>query len=209
MNKFARIWKEAFGSKKFLVEFFVSFLILIITMICFSQFVQFVELRNGVQLSDPLLNSYSAINLTWPIFIMIYGAIIFALLILIYFPTELVILFEAYALMVIIRMIFMFAMPLDPPIGMIPLQDPFVQFFGSNKSLTKDLFFSGHTASLFLLSLSVPKKWKWFFFSLTIAVAIAVILQKIHYVVDVLVAPFISFCCYFLASRRHKILVNE
>jgi membrane-associated phospholipid phosphatase len=172
-----------------------SLLVLIITMILFSKFIQFVELRPGVQFNDPILNLFSPINLTWPIFIMIYGAIFGALTIIYFHPEELV--------------IFMYLVPLEPPAGMIVLKDPFVEFFGGTKTLTKDLFFSGHTASLTLLTLSVPKRFKWFFGTLTILVAISVLLQKIHYTIDVLVAPIISLCCYNWASRINKKLINE
>ena len=52
----------------------------------------------------------------------------------------------------------MYSLPFNPPPEMIPLNDPFVQFFGSGKLLTKDFFFSGHTATLFLLFLVIDKK---------------------------------------------------
>jgi len=47
----------------------------------------------------------------------------------------------------------MYSAPLDAPERLILLNDPFVQFIGSGEALTKDLFFSGHTATLFLLFL--------------------------------------------------------
>ena len=51
----------------------------------------------------------------------------------------------------------MWATPLDPPPGMIVLEDPLVQLFGgASRPLTRDLFFSGHTSTMFLLFLAVP-----------------------------------------------------
>jgi hypothetical protein len=199
MTKFKAIW----------IEFFLSLIVLIFVLAIFSRFVQYVELRHGVQLNDFVLNSYTAVNLTWPIFILIYGAIFGALGILIFYPERLMVLFEAYSLMVIIRIGMMYLVPLEPPVGMILLRDPLVELFGGTKTLTKDLFFSGHTASLTLLTWAVPKKLKWFFFTITVLVAIAVLLQKVHYTIDVLMAPVVSTFCYYMASRRHKKLVHE
>ena len=201
-------WQKAFDDRKFIFEFFGALAILILSMLIFSRFVQFVELRDGILLNDFLLRTFEAVDLSWPIFIMIYGAIFFAISVLIFAPSQLVILFEAYALMVLTRMLLMFFVPLEPPSGMILLQDPFVEFFGQSKTLTKDLFFSGHTASLFLLYLAVPKRVKWIFLFVTMLVAVGVLLQKVHYTVDVLVAPLISFGCYYLTSRIRQKLIQ-
>jgi membrane-associated phospholipid phosphatase len=88
---------------------------------------------------------------------------------------------------------------------MILLNDPFVQFFGSGDVLTKDLFFSGHTATLFLLFLISEKKYlKIIFLLCTILVGIAVLLQHVHYTIDVLAAPFFAYASYKLAA-----VINE
>ena len=60
--------------------------------------------------------------------------------------------------MVVVRMCAMYMLPLDPPVNMIILNDPLVEFFGTGQTLTKDLFFSGHTATLFILFLVSEKK---------------------------------------------------
>jgi membrane-associated phospholipid phosphatase len=103
-------------------------------------------------------------------------------------------------------MIAMYSLPFDPPSSMIPLKDPFVQLFGTGKLLTRDLFFSGHTATLFLLFLVVDKKpYKQLFLFLTVLVAVSVILQHVHYFIDVLAAPFFTFGCFIIVkSIREK-----
>jgi hypothetical protein len=91
----------------------------------------------------------------------------------------------------------MYTVPFNPPLKMIPLADPFVQFFGSGAVLTKDLFFSGHTATLFILFLTAAsKKTKYFFLTGTIIAALLLLLQHVHYTVDVLSAPFFTYGCY-------------
>jgi membrane-associated phospholipid phosphatase len=202
-------WRAALINRYFVVEFITSTFILVFTMLIFSKFTLFVEMRKGIQFNDPVLAAFKAIDLTKPIFTMIYGGILFALASLVSSPYKLMILFEAYALMVLTRIVMMYILPLSPPPGMIFLQDPFVEFFGTGKTLVNDLFFSGHTATMFLLFLAVPKKLKWIFLIITILVAISVLIQKAHYTVDVLIAPYISFTCYHLIHKffhlRYKV----
>jgi membrane-associated phospholipid phosphatase len=107
--------------------------------------------------------------------------------------------------MVVFRLIAMYVTPFSAPEKLLLLDDPFVQFFGSGQILTKDLFFSGHTATLFLLFLIADKKsFKIFFLCCTLLVAAAVILQHVHYTVDVFTAPFFAYTSY-----RIVIMINE
>jgi PAP2 superfamily C-terminal len=99
-------------------------------------------------------------------------------------------------------MVAMYAVPFNPPTDMIPLDDPFVQFMGTGKMLTKDLFFSGHTATLFLLHLLMEKKIaKRIFLVLTFVIALSVILQHVHYFIDVFAAPFFTFGCFSIVKN--------
>ncbi|MBC7540734.1 MAG: hypothetical protein H7281_18080 [Bacteriovorax sp.] len=202
-------WNSTLTDRYFVIEFISSIFILVCTMMIFSKFTAFVEMRKGIQFNDPLLDTFKAINLTKSIFAMIYGGIFLALASLLSSPYKLMILFEAYALMVLVRILTLFILPLAPPVGMIFLQDPFVEFFGTSKTIDNNLFFSGHTATIFLLFLSVPKKLKWTFLIITFFVATSVLLQKVHYTVDVIIAPCISFISYYLILKlfryRYKI----
>lgn len=195
------IWKHAYKSERFFSKFLGTLVLLISMMILFSVFTDFIEQRAGIRFQDPILEMFAARDLTWAIFTCIYGAIIAGVWILLYDPNRLRILFLAYTLMVFFRLIMMSLLPLDPPAGMILLQDPFVSFFVEGKTLTRDLFFSGHTATMFLLFLTTPARSKKLFLFISIIVAAGVLLQKVHYTIDVLVAPFISFASYFIAVK--------
>lgn len=197
-------WNATLTNNTFIIEFIFSLFILIATMMVFSKFTQFTEMRRGIQFTDPILANFQAIDLTKSIFLMIYGGIVVALISLLASPYRLMILFQAYAVMVLARMVTLFILPLAPPDGMIFLQDPFVEFFGTSKTIDNNLFFSGHTATIFLLYLCVPKKLKTFFFFITLFIAIGVLLQKAHYTVDVIIAPCISFISYYLILKLFK-----
>ena len=91
----------------------------------------------------------------------------------------------------------MYVTPLEAPDNMLSLNDPLVQFFGTGNILTKDLFFSGHTATLFLFFLIADKKYlKVIFLIFTSIVALAVLLQHVHYTVDVVAAPVFAYVSY-------------
>lgn len=101
--------------------------------------------------------------------------------------------------------------PLNAPDGLIVLKDPLVQFVGDGAAPTKDLFFSGHTSTMFLLYLVTNVKWlKTTLLVFTLLVASCVIWQHVHYVIDVVVAPFVSYGAYrlvFLLNRRNALPV--
>jgi len=87
--------------------------------------------------------------------------------------------------------------PLEAPPGMIPLDDPLVRLLGPGKLLTKDLFFSGHTATLFLLGCAVPgRRSRILFFVCTAIVGISVLWQHVHYTIDVLAAPLFAYASF-------------
>lgn len=195
-------WQKSFEEKYFSLEFLVSIIMLIVILIIFSRFTQYVEMRKGVVLNDPLLALFNPIDFTHVIFSLIYGALIITIVLLITLPLEMMILIQSYAVMVMLRITMMYLLPLNPPIGMIVLKDPIVEAFGSGRILLNDLFFSGHTATMSLLFFSVPKKWKWFYLIGTILVGTFILLQKVHYSVDVLVAPFVCFTIYNLIKNR-------
>lgn len=197
-------WSQTLANSSFLIEFIFSFFLLVATMTIFTKFTQFTEMRKGIQFVDPLLANFEAIDLTKSIFVMIYGGISLALFSLLSSPHKLMILFQAYALMVLARMVTLFTLPLAPPDGMIFLQDPFVEFFGTSPTIDNNLFFSGHTATIFMLFLCVPQKLKIPFFFITLFIAVSVLLQKAHYTVDVLIAPCISFISYYLILKLFK-----
>lgn len=200
------IWKKYFSSNKNQIEFLISILILALVLFSLTNFLNYVESRNGFSFSDPILSLFKPIDLTWLTFTLIYGALITAIFKLISRPEKLLFAIQLYTLMVIVRMISMWLLPLNPPAQMILLNDPFVEFFGTGKTLTKDLFFSGHTATLFILFLtSDEKKFRMIFLFFTIAVAICVLMQHVHYSIDVFAALIFTYACYQILKFWEKL----
>ena len=195
-------WKEFLKSKKNKTELVVTLILLAVVLASLANFLNFVEARQGVVLPDPILNLFNPIDLTWLIFALIYLSLIAAIAALLNNPKQLMFAIQLYVLMVVLRIIAMYLMPLEPPLKMITLNDPLVEFFGTGQTLTKDFFFSGHTVILFILFLVSEKKvFKIIFLLSTIAVAITVLLQHVHYTIDVFAAIFFTYACYKLIIK--------
>lgn len=199
-------WTEFVKNKSTKRELVVTFLLLVIVLISLTHFLDYVEIRNGVTLPDPILNLFDPIDLTWLTFALIYFSLIIGIISLINNPDRLLFTVQLYIFMVIIRIIAMYLLPLNPPDKMIMLKDPVVEFFGSGKTLTKDLFFSGHTATLLILFLVSQKKTIKFIFLIDlIIVATSVLLQHVHYTIDVFAALIFTYACYeLLIKMRNK-----
>jgi len=203
-------WKSFFQNSRTRTEFIITLIVLVALMLTFSQFLAFIEKRNGVVLNDPILNLLIPVDLTWWTFALIYFSLILFLVNVIKNPKKLMIALQAYGLMVAFRVIAMYLTPFAAPEKLILLNDPFVQLFGEGDILTKDLFFSGHTGTLFLLFLMVEiKKLKVIFLSATIIVGSAVLFQHVHYSIDVFVAPFVAYASYRIIKYLHIKFSND
>jgi hypothetical protein len=205
-------WKNLVKERRFLTEMIISIMILVIILLSLSRFLLFVEQRPGVIINDPLLALFHPLNLTWLIFGLIYFSLLAGIIVFIKDPQRLLFAFQFYSLLVLVRILMMYLVPLEAPPTMIPLQDPFVELFGSGgKLLTRDLFFSGHTSTLFMLFLIADKGiLKNSFFVFTILVGISVIVQHVHYTIDVVAAPFFTYSVYrALLFSRKKLLQKK
>lgn len=202
------VWRNAFRNSAFRLQFMISVILLVAILNAFTRFLEWVELRDGAVLADPLLAMITPRDFTWVTFGIIYAGLVLAIVYLAKRPERLLLAVQAYILMLVVRTFMMYLTPLNPSPGLIVLQDPLVEFAGDGNAPTKDLFFSGHTSTMFLLSLVISHGWmKRVYLLFTILVAVCVVWQHVHYVIDVLVAPFVAYACYRVALQfQQKIL---
>ena len=200
-------WPEAWAEPGFRWRLVLTIPVLVATLAALAALVKWVERRPGAVLPDPVLAWLAPRDVTWPVFTLIYVGILLAVFLLARWPVRLVIGVQAYVVMALLRIVVMWATPLDPPPGMIVLEDPLVQAFGgASQALTRDLFFSGHTSTLFLLFLAVPgRSAKACFLACTAAVAFFVLVQHVHYAVDVLAAPAFAYAAWRIAGSGWRI----
>ncbi len=202
-------WKEYFIVRTLLFELIITLILISTVLIYFSHFINTIEARNGVQLNDPILKLFNPVDLSDFIFGIIYLSIVIGIISLLNEPAKLIFALQVYAVMVIIRIATLYLVSLNAPENMIPLVDPIVQNIGTGQLLTKDLFFSGHTATMFLLFLVINnKKLKVIFLSCFLIIAVALLIQHVHYTIDVVAAPFFTYVAYriiFLIKEKYQL----
>lgn len=216
MNKLLQlksVWQLAFANKSYRVRFAVTLVLLGMILFLLAKFLAYNESRPGFSFNDPFLSSFNAVDVTWLTFGLIYIGLITALGFLAFHPARMLIALQSYTLIAALRLITIYFLPLNAPIHIIPLEDPFIEFFGGGTTLLRDLFFSGHTSTMFLFFLTAKsKKLKTIFLICTVLVAFSVLLQHVHYTIDVIAAPFFAYTSYRISrliNKRKKNIVKN
>lgn len=192
--------KEFARTPKSIVLLLISFAFTVVCLSFTAKFICAVEYRPGFAFDDPILSLFEPKDVTWLIFSILYSSVVFCFFYLLRTPKLLTLGFLGYGLLVSLRIAGMYLLPLDPPKTTIPLHDPLIEYFGTTVTLTKDLFFSGHSSLMFYLFFLVPSRHlKIPFLVGALIVSGGVLLQHVHYSVDVFVAPFMAYSSYAIA----------
>jgi hypothetical protein len=162
-------------------------------------FFNYIEKRDGVLLNDWLLAHIPAHNVSVLIFTFIWGMMLLLFARSLYKPSILITYCFTLAFVTIARISCIYLVPLTPPVGLIPLTDPLTGVFYGEASITKDLFFSGHISTMMMVYFCLEKKSdKTIALLSTIAVAVLLLVQHIHYTIDVVTAPIVVYAFYTL-----------
>lgn len=197
-------WPQAWARPRFRVLLGAVLGLLLVLASRIPVFFAYIQARPGLVLPDPLLAALPAQDVSYPTFGVIYLGIVAGVAYLLPRPTLLLRALWAYLLLHALRLLTLWLTPLAPPTGLLLLHDPLVDrfFYASPTPITQDLFFSGHTATLALLTLAVPHRLlRWLLLLGTVLVAALVLVQHAHYTYDVLAAPFFAWCSYWLAGK--------
>ena len=198
-------WREHLSDKNSRVRAGLTFFFLAIALYSLAKFLPYNETRPGFSMDDPFLDLFSPVKVTWLTFGLIYLALIVAVLSLSFHPEEFLLALQSYTVIALLRLSTIYFLPLNAPAAIIPLKDPFVEFFGGGATLLRDLFFSGHTSMMFLFFLVSPnKKLKLVFLIATFLVAGCVLIQHVHYTIDIIAAPVFAYTGY-----RISVLVDS
>ncbi len=202
--------RAAWGDGRFRRSAVLTAAGLLATALLFRGVLGFVEARPGGRLNDPVLAAFPPVEVSWTLFALIYGTVVLALIGLLGRPHRLLLTLQSYALLVLVRAATLLLTPLDPPATMIELRDPLVALYQqSAQPLTRDLFFSGHVSTAFLVFLTARSgQPKAFFLAATVAIGALLLAQHVHYTIDVAAAPFFALGSYRLArwcgTRRRR-----
>ena len=200
-------WKKAWNSPVRRRQLILIIVLIPVFSVALPYFFNYVEKRNGVVLNDWLLAQVPAYNVSVLIFATIWGMILLVLYRSLYNPSILITYCLTLAVVTFARITCISLVPLSPPVGLIPLSDPLSGAFYGEANITKDLFFSGHTATLTVIFFSLQKRTdRLIALFAVIAVAILLVVQHIHYTIDILAAPVIVYVLY---SITHPILFKS
>ncbi|GJQ61992.1 MAG: hypothetical protein SCALA702_10450 [Melioribacteraceae bacterium] len=195
-------WREFLKNRSDVYLLSGGILFLSLVVLGISNFFGWNEARPGTVIPDPVLALFEPIDLTWITFIVLYGILL--VIVLYMLPRPKILLFAAYGygLLVAVRMATMFLLPLEAPPSIIPLEDPFIAIIGGGVTLQKDLFFSGHTGTSFFFFLILENKLlKYIMLAVTIIIGSFVLLQHVHYSIDVFSAPFFTFAVFSITRK--------
>jgi hypothetical protein len=201
-DSFRQKWKLAWQSSIFRKKIIIGFALVLIILALFPLFFQWIEKRQGVLLHDWLLVRLPAYDVSIFVFIIIWATTLLILIRSVQDPNIFLQFIWAYVFLCVSRMISITLIPLDPPERLLPMIDPISNAFYGKKYITKDLFFSGHTSTIFLNFLCLRKKSdKVFSLIGTIIAGALLLIQHVHYAVDVIAAPFFTYLDYWLAKK--------
>ncbi|MFP5041085.1 phosphatase PAP2-related protein [Parasediminibacterium sp. JCM 36343] len=193
-------WKIASRHPLFIVMLGVGLVANSFTLMKLPSFFQVLQNRQGVVLNDIVLERLPSVNLSIPIFVIIWCSAILTIVRCLQNPYIFILFVWSFLLLTWSRLLTLTYIPLDPPRNLVQLKDPLTNTFYGNLVVTKDLFYSGHTATQFLMFLCLQKQWD-FIFALfcTISIGIMVLVQHVHYTVDVLAAPLFTYIIFITA----------
>lgn len=164
---------------------------------------EYAENRNGFVIEKGWLHFFPPVNFSVYIFLATYISAVSGTLLCFRKKETILLLIRSYLLLQLMRTILLLLVPLNPPEGIIPLDDPFLHStFYNGRANLKDLFFSGHVATSLIFVFILPQRWaKGIILALTVCAAVLIILQRVHYISDVIAAPLFSLLAFRLAKR--------
>jgi len=197
------VWKES--------SFRLSFSLAILTFSVFpwkaATYFQWVQQREGIILNDFLLELIPPKNVSYPIFSIIYCTVIYLIIRLLATPKTFVWFAWAFNLETAFRFLTIYFVALNPPMGIVDLHDPVAAIFiyGENMPITKDLFFSGHTATMVFACYFLPLRMeKILAIILSVILVMLLLIQHVHYTIDIVMAPLFTLLAIGIIKKWTK-----
>ncbi len=195
-------WVAAWQSPRFRKRIITALIFAVGIASFFPVFFQTIEKRDGVMLNDWLLNVLPAHDVSFPLMAIVWCMTALTLYRCAQKPDMLMTFLWSYILVSLVRLMTISIVALDAPANLIGLADPLSNAFYGAKFVTKDLFFSGHTSTIFLMALCLQNKAeKIVGYVATAAVGFLLLVQHVHYTMDVLTAPVFTWLIYRLTKR--------
>nr|WP_082855759.1 phosphatase PAP2-related protein [Mucilaginibacter sp. L294] len=201
-----RAWIAALQSPKKRDKLLIGSFIVAIILSSLPIFFSYIQNRQGVVLNDWILSHLPAYDVSIIIFTIIWGMATLIFVRALYNPVIYINYVWTLIFINIARMLTITFIALDPPRGLIHLTDPLTGVFYGHNVITRDLFFSGHTSTLVLIFLCLEKRNdKILGFISIIIVMVLLLVQHIHYTIDVVAAPVIVYMIFLMVRKLLKL----
>jgi hypothetical protein len=210
LPRFLQNWRDAWWIREFRKQLVLSLAGFFVVVIILWLFLSFVQTRSGFQVNDPFLPLLPSTDAHWVLYTLYYSGLLLGLVSLILHPFTLLLALRSLVVLILLRLISLYLLPLEPPTGIIPLSDPILRWLSGLSSgqapyspITKDLFFCWHTSILSMMLFTVRwKDMKIIFGCLTLAASALILLQHSHYTIDVVSAPVFAYAACSLARWK-------
>lgn len=205
-------WKLALGDKNFLLKLLITPGLFFVYSAITQKLGNYIEMRKGILLDDKLLNLIPSFDFSFAIFILLYSCLSLVILTHLHKPKIILRIIEMHFLVAVVRQICILCVALDPPTGIIVLRDVFLEntVYPRHSPLTKDLFFSGHVASIWLYFLCAENKVvKYYLGFATFMMSFMILSMRVHYSYDVYGAFFFTTIIYFAPIWIRNYLVTK
>ncbi|MVM36950.1 hypothetical protein GO730_03495 [Spirosoma sp. HMF3257] len=195
------IWQAAWKSPIFRRKFIIGMIGIIALLATFPYFFHTIEQHSGPVLNDWVVAQIPPYDVSLIIFGVIWAAGLLILIRARRSPAVFMMFIYSYIIITLTRMISINLFPLNPPVGLIPMIDPITNAFYGKVYITKDLFYSGHTSTIFLIFLCLRGWWDRLWVLLgSLIVGSLLLVQHVHYTIDVLGAFAFTYPLYRLGK---------
>jgi hypothetical protein len=196
-------WRKALNDEGFRRYFPLNLLVCFVVYYAIMFWLNFNSGRAGLIINDPVYGYLVPHDFSAAIFFFTYTATILTILYTIQYPYLLQRGLGAFVAVFLVRAICIHLIPLSPSPGIIPLIDPVTDTLGHEGRIMNDLFFSGHVSDLatFYFLCRNPKLKRYILLCMSV-IAVLLVWQRVHYTIDVLVAPAFSYLSYWVFIEK-------
>lgn len=168
-----------------------------------------IQPKQGIYLNDVVLNVLTPRNWSVVIFTLIYISVVQTIYSVARHPAAILLGVTSYFAVSILRMVTMYVYTLEPPIDMILLIDPISSKFYPNSTFAKDMFFSGHISTMMVLILIEKNRWfRMAKIAFTLMIGLFLAWQHVHYTIDLVVAPVVTYMVFYTIKKILGIDLN-
>jgi len=193
-------WQEALRDKLFRWKLLLTPGLFILYSAITQQLGNYVEMRKGIQLNDRLLMLFPSFDFSAPVFLLLYTSLSLVILTHLDKPRIILRIIEMHFAVAVVRQLCILMVALEPPAGIIVLRDIFLEntVYPRHSPLTKDLFFSGHVASIWLYFLCAERRYiRYYLIVASLGMSFMILSMRVHYSIDVFGAYLFTTLLYF------------